>query len=661
MIARMPAGPSGPARPGRRRHSGAAFLTLLATLIVTPLAVGGAAPARAADEGSSRPAQPDRSRRPNIVWLLSEDNSKHYLKLFDPSGAETPQIAKLAANGLVFEHAFSNAPVCSVARTTLITGCYAPRIGTQFHRKSTVVPMPDGLRMFPAYLRDAGYYTTNRQKKDYNAAEGRGVWDESSRRATWRRRAAGQPFFHMQSFGTTHESSLHFPESNVGSRPTETDPASVTLAPYHPDTRTFRYTYARYHDRIRQVDGQIGKVVADLEADGLLEETFIFYFGDHGGVLPGSKGYVYESGLHVPLVVRVPKAWRHLVDAAPGSRVSGFVSFVDFGPTALHLAGVEVPSAMDGRPFLGRGISIRDVDRRDETFGYADRFDEKWDLVRTLRRGRFKYIRSYQPFLFDGLRNNYRYKMAAYREWLALYRAGKLNEAQRQFFEPRAPEALYDLESDPHEVRNLAADPAHAATLADLRRRLDARVQGMPDLSLYPESYLVDHAFSDPVAFGRAHRAAIARLVAIANLELAPFPDAAPGIAEALASHAPWERYWGLIVCSTHGSAARRFVATARKLAASDPERLVRVRAAEFLGLVGADDPRPVILDALSRSPCGVEQGLILNTVVLLEDGKPGYDFDIRAEAIGNRATEPARNQTGYVARRLEYLNRDGR
>ncbi|MBI2479539.1 MAG: sulfatase-like hydrolase/transferase, partial [Planctomycetia bacterium] len=180
------------------------------------------------------------------------------------------------------------------------------------------------------------------------------------------------------------------------------------------------YTYARYHDRIQAVDQEIGEVVDQLAADGLLEDTFVFYFGDHGGVLPRGKGYAYESGLHVPLVVRVPANWKHLVDAEAGTSVSGFVSFIDFGPTLLNLAGIDVPVAVDGRPFLGKGVSLDEVNRRDEAFGYADRFDEKYDLVRTLRKGKYEYVRSYQPFNFDGLQNNYRYKMLAYAEWREL-------------------------------------------------------------------------------------------------------------------------------------------------------------------------------------------------------------------------------------------------
>lgn len=591
--------------------------------------------------------------RPNFVWMISEDNSIHFMNLFDKTGPVTPNIEKLAAHGLAFDRAFSNSPVCSVARSTLVTSCYAPRIGIQYHRKERTVDLPDGQRMFPAYLRDAGYYTTNQGKTDYNAVPSADVWDESSRQAHWSGRKSGQPFFHQQSsYGVTHESSLHFPASAMET-PTETDPESVFIPPVHPDTPTFRYTYARYHDRVKLMDSQIAELVDQLEKEGLLEDTFIFYFGDHGGVLPGSKGYLWERGLHVPLVVRVPENWKHLVDFPVGSRVEGFVSFIDFGPTLLNLAGVKVPSGMDGRPLLGEGITGADVNARDVTFGYADRFDEKYDLVRTARKGNLKYMRSYQPFNFDGLQNDYRYRMLAYQEWRDLYQAGKLNPVQARFFEPRPPEALFDVEKDPYETKNLADDPAYGGALAEMRTLLTAWVKGMPDLSFYPESYLVDDPFDNPVAFGQAHKKEIARLVDIADLSLRPFEKAQAGIEKALASDNPWDRYWGLIVCSSQGKAALPLVERAKRIAATDPERLVRVRAAEFLGLVGAADPRPIIEDALLKSDSVVEANLILNTAVLLEDGKPGYDFDLpRGKIIGDRPKENVR----YVTARLDYL-----
>ncbi|MHC4175985.1 MAG: sulfatase-like hydrolase/transferase [Planctomycetota bacterium] len=589
------------------------------------------------------------AERPNFLWILSEDNSVHYLKLFGEHGAPTPQIDSLASEGVVFEHAFSCSPVCSVARTTLITGCYAPRVGAQYHRRSKMVPLPPPLRMFPAYLREAGYYTTNNSKKDYNAVEGTGVWDESSRRATWRNRpSADTPFFHMQSYGMSHESSLHFKPAQMQPDELRTSPEKVTLAPYHPDTPTFCYTYARYHDRIGVIDEAVGRLVAELKKDGLLEDTFIFYFGDHGGVLPRSKGYIYEAGLHVPLVVRIPAKWKHLVKLRRGTRTRGFVSFIDFGPTLLHLAGLEVPKQMDGRPFLGPDVSPPQLAARDEAFGYADRFDEKYDLCRSLRKGRYKYIRHYQAFYPDALQNNYRYIMLAYQEWRTLYRQGKLDAAQRQFFEPKPVEALYDVEADPHEVDNLAGDPDHARALKELRRRMQKRVKGMPDLSFYPESYLVEEAFDAPVAFGRVHAKGIARLVDVADLSLLPFEEAKPGLERALASSRPWERYWALIACSCFGQQAKPLAAKAQQRL-DDPELLVRVRAAEFLGIIGAADPRPTLYDVLSTTDSPVEALLTFNTAVFFHDRRPGgYPFDLGAIDL--------KADGGQVKRRISYL-----
>ena len=589
--------------------------------------------------------------RPNVVWLVSEDNSVHYLKHFDQHGAPTPRIEALAAHGLTFDHAFSNAPVCSVARTTLATGCYGPRIGTQFHRKSVAVPLPDGMQMFPEYLRDAGYYTANNSKTDYNAIPGKNVWDESSRNASWRKRKDGQPFFYMQSFAVCHESSLHFSAKVMATEKTTTDPASVFVAPYHPDTPTFRYTNARYRDRIMQMDRQIGSVVDALTADGLLEDTFIFYFGDHGGVLPRGKGYACEAGLHMPLVVRVPDKWKHLVAAELGSRRNGFVSFIDFGPTTLNLAGVAVPEQMDGRPFLGKDVSQKEVETRDEAFGYADRFDEKYDLVRTLRRGKYDYVRNYQPFNFDGLQNNYRYRMLAYTEWRKLYQEGKLNAQQSQFFESRPAEQLFDVSADPHEVNNLATNPAYAEVLQDMRDRLTMRVKELPDLSFFPENHLADAAFDNPVVFGQRNAAAIGRMVDIANLQLLPWKDAEGELQQVLGGLNRWEIYWALVTCSSFGDEAASLAPLAEKFADQNLHGLVKVRAAEFLGLIGKRDPQADILSALSNASSGIEAGLMLNSLVLLKDSKPGYKFSVSRDLF-----RPGVANNDTVNRRLEYL-----
>jgi arylsulfatase A-like enzyme len=588
---------------------------------------------------------------PNIVWITSEDNSVHYMKMFDENGAATPNIASLAEHGLIFRHAFSNAPVCSAARSTIISGCYGPRIGANFHRKIQIVPMPGDLEMFPAYLRSAGYYTTNNAKEDYNIKKSDSVWDESSKKATWKNRAEGQPFFHVFNILTTHESRLHFTEEEMQKTPVKTDVNSFEVLPNHPETELFEYTNAFYRDKITEMDREVGEVIAELKAEGLLDRTFIFYYGDHGGVLPGSKGYLYETGLHVPMVVHIPEQYKHLVDFRPGSDVEGFVSFIDLAPTVLKLAGVDVPGGMDGSPFLGKGVKAEEVNSRDETFGYADRFDEKYDMVRSLRKGNYKYIRSYQPFNYDGLMNNYRYIQLAYREWLDLYQLDELNEVQSQFFRPRSPELLFDLAADPYETNDLSGDPAYKAMLEEMRGRLNEWVTGMPDLSFYPEHYLISHAFDDPVSFGRAHSADIERYIDIANLQLQDFSLAKNGILATLDSDDLWERYWGLIVSSTFRVIDEALVERARTIASGDPELLNRVKAAEFLGLTAVEDPSEVMTAALTASNDAAEAVLIMNSIVLMQDGEPEYEFDIQSSMID----ESIRDNVEVKAR-MKYL-----
>ena len=367
--------------------------------------------------------------------------------------------------------------------------------------------------------------------------------------------------------------------------------------------------------------------------------------------MPGSKGYANESGLRVPMVVSVPQNWQHLAPAPARTRVDGFVEFVDLSATVLNLAGIEIPSAIDGKPFLGKEVTLEDLNKRDQSFGYADRFDEKYDLVRTLRKGKFRYSRNYQPFNFDGLYNEYRYKQTPFAQWRELYLAGKLNAAQEQFFKARPAETLYDLSSDPDEVKNLANDPTHQKTLLELRALLQKRLKGMPDLSFYPEPVFLKTATDNPVAFGQKHKSEIAKLIETADLSLKSFEEAKERIATALDSKNPWERYWGLIVCSTFGKQAAPFYEQAKKLAADDAEPLVRTRAAEFLGLTRQQDPRPVLTEVLNATEDHILANLILNTVVVLQDSKPGYKFDaskLTASWVNNKKAE--------VASRVLYL-----
>lgn len=589
--------------------------------------------------------------RPNIVWIVSEDNSKHYLKLYDENGAETPNIEKLAETGVVFNHAFSNTPVCSAARSTLIASSYGPRLATHYHRKIEKVPMPDGVEMFPAYLRKAGYYTSNNAKEDYNIITGENVWDKSSKKATWRDRKPNQPFFHVFNIETTHESRLHFTKEDI-EKGTKTDQSKMVIQPNHPQTDLFRYTKARYHDKMQEMDAQLGEVISELKKDGLYEDTFIFYYGDHGGVLPGSKGYINEMGLHVPLVVHIPSKYKNLVTVKTGTRNDAFVSFIDFGVTVLNLAGIKTPKGMDGKPFLGKGVSEKDLAKRDETFSYTNRMDEKYDMVRAVRKGKFKYTRNYEPFNFDGLMNNYRYKQLGYQQWIQFYKEGKLNKDQSKFFEPKQPEELYNVEVDPYELNDLAKKPEYQDILKDLRGNLNKRVCNMPDLSFYPEFYLVKSAFSNPVEFGQKHEKDIQKYIETANLMLLPFNEAKSKLEKGLASDDAWVRYWSLISCSAFGLEAKGLTRVIKRISKEDNQLVNRVRAAEFLGLTKAENPSDLMTRSLYQSNDGAEALLILNSIVLMQDGKEHYKFEIDESKLKENVLANI-----HVLRRLEYLN----
>ena len=598
----------------------------------------------------------NQEERPNILWLVTEDNSQHYLKLYNPDGASMPHIEALAKKGIVYNHAFSQAPVCSVARSTIISGCYAPRIGAQYHRRMQKVPMPEGLKMFPEYLREAGYYTSNNSKEDYNIIKSGKEWDESSRTASYNNRKDDQPFFHVQNFGTTHEGKLHFSKQDMRNNATQTIPSEVSVFPYHPNSPTFQYTVAHYHDLHQKVDQQIGKFLEQLESDGLMENTIIFYYGDHGGVLPRSKGYIYESGLHVPMVVYFPEKWKHLAPEKLGSRSDAFIGFIDLAPTVLNLAGINISPAIDGKPFLGKSITSETLSKSNSVFSYADRFDEKYDLTRSIRKGKFKYIRNYQPFNVDALYNFYRYKMLGYKEWADLFAQGKLNKDQNQFFEPRTPEALYNLEDDPHELNNLANDPTLANTLLELRSILQKKVKSMPDLSFFPEPYFLDNGLDNPVRFGQKNQARIKALIDIADLSLQQFDEVKPKIKKALKSSDPWKKYWALIVCSSYGEEAMVFKKRIQKIIRKDNDRLVKMRAIEYLGLIGMPTDDDIIKNLVYSAKSNTEANLLLNSIALLKQTNPKFNIKIQRDKINPKWIA---KENDLVNRRIQYLNKE--
>lgn len=588
------------------------------------------------------------AKKPNFVFLISEDNSIHYLKHYGARFGSMPNVEKMATEGVTFNHAFSNAPVCSVARSTLATGILAPRGGFQYHRKAELATLPEGVLPWSAILRDAGYFCANNRKLDYNFKYiGTKPWDESSNKATWRNRPNKEiPFFYMRSMGESHEGSLHFDQTLMEKETTITPVGQVELHPYHPDTSIFRYTHARYHDRMSVIDNLVGSELKKLKDDGLLEDTFIFYFGDHGGVLPRSKGYAYETGLHIPLVVRIPENFKHLIDHKNGSRTDGYVSFIDFGPSILHLAGINVPEFMDGKPFFGKGINRKALANLDETFGYADRFDEKYDMVRTLRKGKWKYIRNYQGFYPDGLQNNYRYRMLAFTEWRELFKSGELNVEQQQFFLPKPAEQLFDISQDPYEVNDLSKNRVFHEKLMEMRTKLSKKVKEVNDLSFYPESYMIDNALLDPISFGKKRSDEIAKLVDISDLALLSFQEAENQLKDILSSGTEWEKYWACLVAAKFGGQAKSLHAFLPDLL-KHPNLMVQLRAVEAWALISQMNPMPKLIEITNASQSRIEVLLTLNSVTFFRDHRR-YGLDPSLFTI----TAPK----GEFSRRLEYF-----
>jgi len=434
-----------------------------------------------------------RQDRPNFLWISTEDISPD-LRCYGDAYAVTPNLDRLAAEGVRYENVFSHAGVCAPTRSGIITGMYPTTLGTCPMRCKGVPPAY--VKCFPEYLRALGYYCTNQSKTDYQFDPPLTAWDECSGRAHWRNRPDGAPFFAIINFTSTHESKIRDRSKKMKEKlatlgPDERhDPAKAVLPPYYPDTPKVREDWAQYYDLITLMDKQAKAVLDQLEEDGLAEDTIVWFWGDHGRGLPRAKRWIYDSGLRIPLIVRVPKKWRSLAmpsrpDAvAPGTVNDDLIAFIDFAPTMLSLAGVEIPEHIQGRAFLGG----QKAKPRDYIYAARDRMDEAYDLIRAVRDKRFKYIRNYMAYLSRGQDINYMNQMPTMQEMRRLHAEGKLEGPEKQYFEPTKPiEELYDITVDPHEVNNLAGDPKYADVLERMRKVHAAWYEETGDIGLVPE------------------------------------------------------------------------------------------------------------------------------------------------------------------------------
>ncbi|WP_031526974.1 sulfatase family protein [Dyadobacter crusticola] len=574
--------------------------------------------------------------RPNILWIVSEDNSP-FLGAYGDQYATTPNLDRFAMRGVLYKNAFATAPVCAPSRSTLITGMHPPSMGTE-HMRSTY-PVPEFVRFFPRYLREAGYYTTNNAKKDYNTIDQTEAWDESSGKATYKNRKPGQPFFAVFNLNVSHESSIHTPE------PTEKlkhDPEKAPLPPYHPKTAEMKHDWAQYYDKVEEMDRQFGALLKELDEQGLTENTIVFYYADNGGILGRSKRFVYESGLRVPLIIHVPEKFAALAPGKAGTQTDRIVTFLDFAPSILSIAGINIPAHMQGKAFLGK----QQVKERDYAYGFRGRMDERTDLSRTVRDKRFRYIRNYLPHKIYAQHLEYLWKAPSMPSWEAEFKAGRLNEDQSRFWQEKPAEELFDIENDPHNIHNLAADPRYKATLAKLRVVNHNWLIDSKDVGFIPEALLSKISGTTSLfEYAKSGKYDVKRVIETAEIASSRDKSKLSEITKRLGDKDPVVRYWaviGTIVLKNDAASAKSQLLTLL----NDPEITVRIAAAESLLALGeTEKPVQTLSEALKDSSQMARvqalnvletigskaQPAVANVKSLLKENPKDSDYDVRA------------------------------
>jgi len=558
--------------------------------------------------------------RPNILWLSCEDISPTIGCYGDPH-AITPNIDNLAKRGVRYTHAFTTAGVCAPCRSGIITGLYQSTLGT--HHMRCNAQLPPKVKPFPIYLREQGYYCTNNSKTDYQFKVPKDTWDMSGRKGHWRnRKAPKQPFFSVFNFAGCHESGI----ANTSKYQSVTEKLSpserqnpdklTTLPPYYPDTPAVRKDWKRNYELITAMDAWVGEILAQLDEDGLTENTIVFFWSDHGVGLPRAKRWLYDSGTRIPLIVHLPERYRDDQQGAPGTVSDQLISSIDFGPTTLSLAGLPIPKAMQGRPFLG----AKTAPTRDYVYGARDRMDERYDIIRMARDKRFKYIRNYEP-----LKTFYQYmetpeKGVTMKELRTLHEAGKLKPNAEKFFSPTKPnEELYDCQADPYELNNLANDPKFASHLRRLRAAHLKWVKDTKDIGLIAEPIIIElekKVGSRYEILRQENGDALAKQLAEAAVLASSGPSALPDLTKLLADPHPAVRYWGATGLGNLGEKARPSQAHLTR-ALEDKSPGVQIAASRALCHLGAPGKALPVLENLLINGAEWEQ---LQAAIVLDE-----------------------------------------
>lgn len=588
--------------------------------------------------------------RPNILWLSSEDHGPH-MGCYGDTYASTPNMDRLAAKGMIYLHPWSNAPVCAPARTTIITGLYAPSTGAEHMR--SMVAYPHGMKMFPQFLREAGYYCTNNVKEDYNIAKPAKVWDESSRRAHWRNRRSDQPFFAVFNSVKSHESQIRIrPHKQIH------DPAKVRIPAYHPDTPEVRQDWAQYYDQVSEADAEAGKVLKELEADGLADETIVFYFADHGSGMPRSKRWPYDSGLHVPMIVYIPEKLKALAspEYKPGGKSERLVSFVDLAPTVLSLAGIQPPTWLQGHAFLGRFQESPQT----YLYGFRGRMDERFDMVRSVTDGRYVYVRNYMPHKIYGQHLDYMFQTPTTRVWKKLHDEGKLTPAQDAFWKTKPPEELYDLHDDADEIKNLADSSAHREVIGKLRRAHRDHVMKIRDVGFLPEGEMhARSAGSSPYDMGHDDsKYPLVRIFGVADMASSLKSEALSSLRRLLADSDSCVRWWAALGILMRGKDGVMAARDELRKSLGDASPYVRIAAAE--GLAGFGDGEDVHRSLNVLGDLAADRNNVFVAVAALNAigalGDRGAPLKDRVGKLSANVKVPDPRYAPYVPRLLEDL-----
>lgn len=546
-------------------------------------------------------------KRPNIICIISEGCSSFFMTKFNaPYGVSTPCINALGGSGIVFENAFSNTLTSDANQSAIFSGCWGSSLGS---------------KSLPEYLHEAGYLTITNSKKGYSEKTPNIIWEEPSSDNLWGGLPPVQPFFYVHHLSDTNEEAMNKSSEYISEYIRDYTEVIPFVQPNMPNTELSRDNYTYYCMKVQEMDAKLGSLIARLNTYKLIDETIIFYFSDNGAAFWTNKCSLSDSGLSIPMIVRVPRKYKHLVSGATTWKDKRFVSLVDLAPTIMQFAGIEPPQNIDGKSFWAKGKE------RDKTaWAYTDRVGNNYDMVRSLRVGDLKYVRNFTPFNFNGMTNSSDFVTDTEKEWRGLFNEGKLKDSQAAFFKTKPVEALYDISIDPYELNNLADDPKYKTQLITMRSKMIKWQKTNLDLGFYPEFIL---AKSDSESFRDKNTKNIHRYIDLAALQLEDFKKAKGAVLKALKSDDMLQRYWGLIICSSFGEDAKELLPYIEKISTKDSSLINRVRAAEYMGLIGYREPQEVILSALYETKDPLEALLILNSITMLSQGSSNYIFDV--------------------------------